>query len=50
MHCEEDRLKGGTAYVTLEPCNHTGRTGPCTQALIAAGIGARCSGDDRPKS
>jgi diaminohydroxyphosphoribosylaminopyrimidine deaminase / 5-amino-6-(5-phosphoribosylamino)uracil reductase len=31
-------LKGATAYVTLEPCNHTGRTGPCTQALIAAGI------------
>src|SRR4051794_18793022 len=30
-----DRLKGATAYVTLEPCNHTGRTGPCTQALIA---------------
>jgi diaminohydroxyphosphoribosylaminopyrimidine deaminase/5-amino-6-(5-phosphoribosylamino)uracil reductase len=35
----EDRLKGGTAYVTLEPCNHTGRTGPCTQALIASGVG-----------
>ena len=34
-----DRLKGGTAYVTLEPCNHTGRTGPCTQALIGAGLG-----------
>ncbi len=34
-----DRLKGGTAYVTLEPCNHTGRTGPCTEALIAAGLG-----------
>ncbi len=31
-------LKGATAYVTLEPCNHTGRTGPCTQALLAAGI------------
>ena len=29
---------GGTAYVTLEPCDHTGRTGPCTQALIAAGV------------
>ena len=34
-----DRIKGGTAYVTLEPCNHTGRTGPCTQALIGAGLG-----------
>ncbi len=33
-----DRLQGGTAYVTLEPCNHTGRTGPCTQALIGAGL------------
>ena len=30
--------RGGTAVVTLEPCNHTGRTGPCAQALIAAGI------------
>ena len=29
---------GATAYVTLEPCRHTGRTGPCTQALIEAGI------------
>ena len=35
---KEDRLNGGTAYVTLEPCNHTGRTGPCTEALIAAGL------------
>ena len=32
------RARGATAYVTLEPCNHQGRTGPCTQALIAAGI------------
>ena len=29
---------GATAYVTLEPCRHTGRTGPCTQALIEAGV------------
>src|SRR5579863_1787483 len=35
---QDDRLKGGTAYVTLEPCNHQGRTGPCTQALIGAGL------------
>ena len=33
-----DRLRGGTAYVTLEPCNHTGRTGPCSEALIEAGL------------
>lgn len=35
-----DRARGGTAVVTLEPCNHTGRTGPCAQALIEAGIAA----------
>jgi len=31
-------IKGATAYVTLEPCSHTGKTGPCVQALIDAGI------------
>lgn len=30
--------RGGTAVVTLEPCDHTGRTGPCSAALLAAGI------------
>ncbi|MEZ0447425.1 bifunctional diaminohydroxyphosphoribosylaminopyrimidine deaminase/5-amino-6-(5-phosphoribosylamino)uracil reductase RibD [Cellulomonas sp. ICMP 17802] len=30
--------EGATAVVTLEPCNHTGRTGPCSEALIAAGV------------
>ena len=33
-----DRARGATAYVTLEPCAHTGRTGPCAEALAAAGI------------
>ena len=44
-HAEADALaragehaRGSTALVTLEPCNHTGRTGPCAQALIAAGV------------
>lgn len=32
------RSRGGTAVVTLEPCNATGRTGPCTEVLLAAGL------------
>src|SRR5882724_7206226 len=33
-----ERARGATAYVTLEPCNTTGRTGPCAQALVKASI------------
>ena len=33
-----ESARGSTLYVNLEPCCHTGRTGPCTQALIAAGV------------
>src|SRR5262249_43765875 len=33
-----ERARGATLYVTLEPCNHTGRTGPCTEAVINRGI------------
>lgn len=33
-----DQARNATAYVTLEPCSHTGKTGPCANALIAAGI------------
>ena len=33
------RAAGATLYTTLEPCDHQGRTGPCTDAIVAAGIG-----------
>jgi diaminohydroxyphosphoribosylaminopyrimidine deaminase / 5-amino-6-(5-phosphoribosylamino)uracil reductase len=33
-----EKARGSTLYVTLEPCNHTGHTGPCTEAIIKAGI------------
>jgi len=34
----QEQLAGATCYVTLEPCSHQGRTGPCADALLAAGI------------
>jgi diaminohydroxyphosphoribosylaminopyrimidine deaminase/5-amino-6-(5-phosphoribosylamino)uracil reductase len=37
-----DRARGATAYVTLEPCAHHGRTPPCTDALIDAGVARIC--------
>jgi diaminohydroxyphosphoribosylaminopyrimidine deaminase / 5-amino-6-(5-phosphoribosylamino)uracil reductase len=33
-----DRARGATLYVTLEPCSHTGRTPPCTEAVLEAGV------------
>jgi diaminohydroxyphosphoribosylaminopyrimidine deaminase/5-amino-6-(5-phosphoribosylamino)uracil reductase len=33
-----ERAHGATLYVTLEPCNHTGRTGPCSEAIVKAGV------------
>lgn len=33
-----DRARGATLYVTLEPCCHTGRTGPCTRRILASGV------------
>ncbi len=38
LHEAGEAARGATAVVTLEPCNHTGRTGPCAGALIAAGV------------
>ena len=47
-----DAARGGTAVVTLEPCNHHGRTGPCSQALLDAGVVAvhYAVGDPNPEA
>lgn len=42
------QAKGATLYITLEPCSHFGRTPPCAQALIAAGIGEVVAGMKDP--
>ena len=43
-------VRGATLYTTLEPCNHHGRTGPCTEAIIGAGIGHVVVGIEDPDS
>lgn len=47
-----DKARGGTAFVTLEPCNHHGRTAPCSEAVIASGITrvVSCHRDPNPKA
>ena len=46
-----EKSRGATAYVTLEPCNFTGRTGPCTQALLHASVArvVAATNDPNPK-
>jgi diaminohydroxyphosphoribosylaminopyrimidine deaminase/5-amino-6-(5-phosphoribosylamino)uracil reductase len=43
-----EATRGATAYVSLEPCCHTGKTGPCTEALAAAGIARVVVASDDP--
>src|SRR5260370_8823271 len=43
-----DKAHGATLYVTLEPCNHTRRTGPCSEAIIAAGLQRVLAARDDP--
>lgn len=43
-----DRVRGSTVYVTLEPCSHQGRTGPCADALVASGVSRVVVGIEDP--
>lgn len=47
-----EKARGATLYVSLEPCNHTGRTGPCTDAVMNAGVTRVIAGahDPNPKT
>src|SRR5205809_1442727 len=43
-----DRARGATLYVNLEPCDHRGRTPPCTNAILAAGVARVVAGTRDP--
>src|SRR5438876_11124653 len=43
-----EAARGGTLYVTLEPCSHTGRTGPCADAVVSAGVARVVVGIEDP--
>lgn len=49
LHEARERARGATLYCTLEPCNHVGRTPPCTEAILAAGIARVVVGCRDPK-
>src|ERR1043165_9898252 len=46
--CGDQDLTGATIYVSLEPCCHTGKTGPCTDAIIRAGLSRVVIASDDP--
>jgi len=48
LNAAKTKAKGATLYVTLEPCNHSGRTPPCTDAILKAGIARVVVGCDDP--
>lgn len=51
LKAASDSPQGATAYVTLEPCSHTGRTGPCADALVRSGVArvVSATGDPNPE-